>query len=43
MIARLRGRVVAGGDGFVILVTGGVGFQVFMPRPLAHVVVMSPA
>ena len=43
MIARLRGRVVAGGDGFVILETGGVGFQVFMPRPLADEAARSPA
>lgn len=34
MIARLRGRIVGRGDGSVILETGGVGYQVFMPRPL---------
>lgn len=43
MIARLRGRVVGSGDGFVILETGGVGFQVFMPRPLAEEAARSPA
>ncbi len=34
MIARLRGRVVGRGDGYAILEAGGVGYQVFMPRPL---------
>lgn len=43
MIARLRGRVVGSGEGFVIIEAGGVGFQVFMPRPLAREAAASPA
>jgi len=43
MIARLRGRIVGCGDGFVIVETGGVGFQVFMPRPLAEEAAKTPA
>jgi len=43
MIARLRGRIVGRGDGFVVLETGGVGFQVCMPRPLADEAAESPA
>lgn len=36
MISRLRGRIVGSGEGFVILEAGNVGFQVFMPLPLAR-------
>ncbi|MCQ8893754.1 MAG: Holliday junction branch migration protein RuvA [Methanolinea sp.] len=41
MIARLRGRIVGSGEGSVIIETGGIGFQVFMPRPLAEEVARS--
>lgn len=34
MIARLRGRIVGREEGAVIVETGGIGYQVFMPRPL---------
>lgn len=44
MISRLRGRIVGSGEGFVVLETaGGVGFRVFMPRPLAAEAAASPA
>ena len=43
MIARLKGKVVGCGDGYVILESGGVGFQVFMPRPVAEEAEKSPA
>jgi len=34
MIAALRGRIVAKGEGYVILDVGGVGFRVFVPSSL---------
>ncbi|MDI9633930.1 MAG: Holliday junction branch migration protein RuvA [Methanolinea sp.] len=34
MIARLRGRIVGREEGAVIVEAGGIGYQVFMPRPL---------
>jgi Holliday junction DNA helicase RuvA len=33
MIAQLNGKVVRAGEGFVIVMVGGVGFQVSMPSP----------
>ena len=42
MIARLRGEIVGSGDGYVILESGGVGFQVFMPGPVAEEARKSP-
>ena len=33
MIAQLNGKVIRAGDGFVVIMVGGVGFQVAMPVP----------
>ncbi len=43
MIARLKGKVVGGGDGYVILESCGVGFQVFMPGPVVEEAAKFPA
>jgi len=36
MIASLRGTLLIVGGDYVIVETGGVGFQVFAPRPVIH-------